>query len=214
MKTLQILHFNDVYHIQERKAEPVGGAARFAGALHKFRNEGLADGTLVMCSGDCFAPSIESSISRGKHWPPIYNEFGIDIACYGNHDLDFGLPQLTKLAGACNFPWLMSNVVNAENGQPICNGLEYWTCSKLGVNIGVIGIAEDEWLQTIPNLPEFVKFLPFVEKARELARMLKQTKQVDVVIALTHMRLPNDEILSANVPEIDLILGGSVASSM
>lgn len=30
----------------------------------------------------------------------------------------------------------------------------------------------------------------------------------DIVIALTHMRWPNDEKLAENVPEIDLVLGG------
>lgn len=28
------------------------------------------------------------------------------------------------------------------------------------------------------------------------------------MIALTHMRMPNDEILALEVPEIDIILGG------
>jgi 5'-nucleotidase len=31
---------------------------------------------------------------------------------------------------------------------------------------------------------------------------------VDIVIALTHMRWPNDRKLAENVDEIDLILGG------
>ena len=31
-----------------------------------------------------------------------------------------------------------------------------------------------------------------------------------MVIALTHMRMPNDEILAREVPEIDLILGGNI----
>jgi len=31
---------------------------------------------------------------------------------------------------------------------------------------------------------------------------------VDCVIALTHMRWPNDVRLAENVPEIDLVLGG------
>jgi hypothetical protein len=33
-------------------------------------------------------------------------------------------------------------------------------------------------------------------------------KGVDIVIALTHMRWPNDRKLAENVDEIDLILGG------
>ena len=33
-------------------------------------------------------------------------------------------------------------------------------------------------------------------------------KNVEIVIALTHMRWNNDEKLAQKVPEIDLILGG------
>ena len=29
-----------------------------------------------------------------------------------------------------------------------------------------------------------------------------------MVIALTHMRVPNDELLTQSVPELDLVLGG------
>ena len=38
--------------------------------------------------------------------------------------------------------------------------------------------------------------------------LLREVFQCDFVIALTHMRLPNDKILAASVKEIDLILGG------
>ena len=37
---------------------------------------------------------------------------------------------------------------------------------------------------------------------------MKEDHKCDLIIALTHMRLPNDEILAEEVPEIDLILGG------
>ena len=30
----------------------------------------------------------------------------------------------------------------------------------------------------------------------------------DLIIALTHMRVPNDRILASKVPEIDFVLGG------
>lgn len=36
-----------------------------------------------------------------------------------------------------------------------------------------------------------------------------QAQGAEVVIALTHMRVPNDKVLAAAVPEIDLILGES-----
>jgi len=43
--------------------------------------------------------------------------------------------------------------------------------------------------------------------ARELCALLR-SQGAEVVIALTHMRLPNDERLASLVPELDLVLGG------
>ena len=48
----------------------------------------------------------------------------------------------------------------------------------------------------------------FIDEGRNLANELKTLDNVDIVIALTHMRQPNDLILAEEVPEIDIILGG------
>lgn len=50
---LTILHFNDVYNIESRDQEPVGGAARFVTKINSFPNE-----PLVLFSGDCLNPSL------------------------------------------------------------------------------------------------------------------------------------------------------------
>ncbi len=55
--------------------------------------------------------------------------------------------------------------------------------------------------------PEEVTFTDYVEAGTMLARELK-SKGCHCVIALTHMRTPNDVRLAENVAEIDLILGG------
>ena len=68
---------------------------------------------------------------------------------------------------------------------------------------------EKEWLDTLATInPEEVTFTDYVTVGQMLAKELKQDKGCDFVIALTHMRTPNDIRLAENVPEIDLILGG------
>ena len=52
-KKLTIIHFNDVYNIEPRDKDPVGGAARFKTAIDDFLN----DRPLVLFSGDALAPS-------------------------------------------------------------------------------------------------------------------------------------------------------------
>jgi 2',3'-cyclic-nucleotide 2'-phosphodiesterase (5'-nucleotidase family) len=52
------------------------------------------------------------------------------------------------------------------------------------------------------------RYTDFVEVGRDLALHLRQKEHCDLVIALTHMRAPNDERLARSVAEIDVVLGG------
>ena len=51
---ITIIHFNDVYNIEEQASEPVGGAARFKTAVKQLA--GLDP--LILFSGDAFNPSL------------------------------------------------------------------------------------------------------------------------------------------------------------
>ncbi len=48
------MHFNDVYNVESREQEPVGGAARFCTAIKSYAHLN----PIVLFSGDIFAPSI------------------------------------------------------------------------------------------------------------------------------------------------------------
>jgi 2',3'-cyclic-nucleotide 2'-phosphodiesterase (5'-nucleotidase family) len=54
-----------------------------------------------------------------------------------------------------------------------------------------VGLVEEDWLQTIVNLPS-VEFLDFVLEGRRLATELR-SQGAQLVVALTHMRMPNAE---------------------
>ncbi|KAK7868782.1 hypothetical protein R5R35_003628 [Gryllus longicercus] len=201
---ITILHFNDVYNVESRATEPVGGAARFCTAFKSFSHLN----PLILFSGDVFSPSMLSTFTKGEQMIPILNELGTHCAVFGNHDFDFGLEKLSELTAQTNFPWLMSNVIDQETGRPLGDGRITHVVDWNGKRLGLIGLVEQEWLDTLSNInPEEVTFLDFVEAGRKLGAQLKQ-EGCDYVIALTHMRTPNDIKLAENVEEIDLILGG------
>ena len=81
-RPLTIVHFNDVYNIEEREKEPVGGAARFKTRLDCLRELH----PLVLFSGDALSPSSISIVTEGRHMVPILNSFGVKAAVYGNHE--------------------------------------------------------------------------------------------------------------------------------
>lgn len=65
---VELIHFNDVYHVSATKDEPVGGASRFTSKINQTCSESqLEDKPLVLFSGDAFNPSLEGTITRGSH---------------------------------------------------------------------------------------------------------------------------------------------------
>jgi len=203
-QTITLIHFNDVYNVEPRDVEPVGGAARFLTAVKSLKELN----PLILFSGDIFAPSIMSTFTQGEQMVPVLNQLGTHCAVYGNHDFDFGLETLSDLVGRTQFPWLMSNVRDLKTGRPLADGALHHIIEWEGRKIGLLGLVEKEWLDTLATInPEEVEYTDYVEAARNLTTELKQ-KGCEYVIALTHMRTPNDIRLAENVPEVDLILGG------
>ncbi|XP_066142642.1 mannosylglucosyl-3-phosphoglycerate phosphatase isoform X2 [Euwallacea fornicatus] len=203
--SLVILHFNDIYNVEPRQSpEPVGGAARFCTAIKSFQHLN----PLVLFSGDAFSPSMLSTFTKGEQMVTVLNDIGTHCAVLGNHDFDHGLEVLSQWVAQTDFPWLMSNVVDNETGRPLGEGRITHVVHWAGRRIGLVGLVEKEWLDTLATVnPEEVTFLDYVEAGQKLAVQLKQ-EGCDYVIALTHMRTPNDIKLAENCNEIDLILGG------
>ena len=57
------------------------------------------------------------------------------------------------------------------------------------------------------EVTETISYTSFTSSASHHASLLK-SHGCHLIIALTHMRLPNDLILAKNTPQIDIILGG------
>jgi 2',3'-cyclic-nucleotide 2'-phosphodiesterase (5'-nucleotidase family) len=129
-----------------------------------------------------------------------------------NHDLDFGVRQFRHLASKCNFPWLLANVLDPAlgDGVPLGNAKKtHIITTSNGIKIGLMGLGEREWLDTINSLPPDIIYRSASEVARELVPQLR-AEGAEIIIAITHMREPNDNKLATQLggENIDLILGG------
>lgn len=201
---LVILHFNDVYNLEPQKEEPVGGAARFVSCVKSYQSLN----PLVLFSGDVLNPSLLSIFLKGEQMIPILNAVGTHAAVYGNHDFDFGVDHLCEVVQKTSFPWLLSNVIDNLTNKPLADGQESCIVEWSGYKVGIMGLVEEEWIETLATLdPEDVTYLDFVSKGNELCQSLKE-KGADLIIALTHMRWPNDRLLAERVPGLDIILAG------
>ena len=122
------------------------------------------------------------------------------------------MPQFEHLVTQCEFPWLLANVLDPGVGNGIPLGHAKKTTiitSSNGIKIGVIGLVEKEWLDTINSLPPNIVFKSASATAQELIPGLR-AQGAEMIIALTHQREPNDNKLAQEIPRglIDIILGG------
>lgn len=103
----------------------------------------------------------------------VVNHIGTNAACVGNHDLDLGEEQATRLTGMSNFPWLLSNV-HLVDGSNIAGSLDYTVIEHAGHKIGLIALAEEDWIATLSHFDaEDVDFDDPVECAEELSEKLR-----------------------------------------
>ena len=79
---------------------------------------------LTLFSGDAFSPALLSSEFDGENMVKPLQSLGIDLACLGNHDLDYNLPRVKELTAKVGFPWLLTNIDNKLTGTRLADGLE------------------------------------------------------------------------------------------
>ncbi|KAF8163115.1 Metallo-dependent phosphatase-like protein [Crassisporium funariophilum] len=239
--SLPILHFNDVYRVTQKFSssnadttiEPETiDVAQFAALIDDLRDrwaprpDESRDG-LVLFSGDVFSPSVESSVTRGSHMVPVLNQLKIDVSVTGNHDFDFGYPHLSKLVQDTTFPWILSNIIDTNTNRIPEHLQEFVVIERAAVRVGIIGLVEQEWITTVASWPSEFVYKSMKETGLELSERLRDPDgeyRCDLVIALTHSRLPNDinvakELFalsptaqtSSSIAEkhgVDLLLGG------
>ncbi|KAK8850996.1 Trifunctional nucleotide phosphoesterase protein YfkN [Apiospora arundinis] len=218
MEYFEIIHFNDVYHLLD-----VDHVSKFASIVTRYASSSPGeDRTFTVFSGDCFSPSLECSASLGDHMIPVLNGLGVDVACPGNHDFDYGEKRLEVLLGKSNTPWTLCNYLKLrtslgasavlQSQNMLAGTRAYVVREKRGLRFGFFGLGGTDWPSLCQNLPPCHVEDP-ARAARTMARHLRRTEKCDVVIAITHMRLAED-ILVSNSSEsyddyrVDLLLGG------
>jgi hypothetical protein len=107
---------------------------------------------LTTFGGDCLAPSLLSLSTRGLHMLPVLHACAVDVACVGNHDLDFGVAHFRDaVRPACRFPWLLSNVDERATREPLGGALRTAVLDAPGGwRVGFLGLVAEDWFARLP----------------------------------------------------------------
>lgn len=185
---------------------------------------------LLLDSGDFFQGAPEGTLSRGQSVVTLMNAMGYHASAIGNHEYDFGEPNLIALSKLANFPLLASNIQRRADGAPVSYAQPWALFEQGGVKVGVVGLSTHETsTATLPAHVSHLRFVHEVEAAKPHVRALRAAG-ADVVIALTHCGIgpsvsrrkvsaasylppPEDEaypgdIMIARDAGVDLVLGG------
>ena len=102
----------------------------------------------------------------------------VDAAAIGNHELDFGIDHLRDFVnqtsapnGVCN--WIMSNLRVQGDDPKLAGMAQTAVIERGGIRIGLIGIAEQEWFDTLFDLDQEIEFTNEKVAAEQLATQLR-----------------------------------------
>lgn len=210
-----ILHTNDVHGAIDKYAK--------VAALKNECYDRGASAVVLLDAGDFSQGSTYVSLSKGATAVELMNAVGYDAVTLGNHEFDYGFPQLkANLSNAAaDFLVTCVNLVD-DKGDPIfAPGATAPVTDADGntlFNLTVMGVATPE-TQTKAN-PALMKGLTFLsgqklyDAANAKIKVAREEGNADIVIALTHLGVdassePNRSIdFVKNVPGVDIVIDG------
>ena len=174
-----ILHSNDVHG-------QIDGYAYIAGLRNYFQSLG-AEVILVDC-GDFSQGSVYVSSTKGFAAIEMMNAAGYDVVTLGNHEFDFGFPQLMDNLSKAEFTTLCADVTLDETGASI---LPAWTVinTESGLKIGFVGIETPETVTKVnPGLINMITFASFDKLYEDAQTAMNEARaSSDLLIGLCHL---------------------------
>jgi len=219
---LTILQMNDSHAYIDLHAEmfiehgqetyrQAGGYARIANIFSTIRNK-YPNQVLALDNGDTFHGTFPAVKSKGEALIPMMNAIGFD-AMTAHWEFAYGPTQFEKLVSMLDYPMLAANIYDKTTNERVFP--PYTIEERSGLTIGVIGIAEHVVDKIMP--PHFFEGIYFTlgnEELPSLINHLREEKQVDLIVVLSHFGFPQEAKLVQEVDGIDILLSGHTHNRM
>lgn len=218
--TLNILHINDWHSRIEAnnayestcsaeensKGECIGGAARLVTAIADRRKALEGENILLLNGGDNFQGSLFYATYKGTVEAEFLNLMKFDAMTVGNHEFDEGEEVLVPFLEKIEFPVLSANVhpdAQSKVGDRIKPSI---ILEVGGEKIGIIGAVTTD-------TPEIASPGPNIQIADDIKAITAEVEKLEAqginkIIALTHVGYERDKELIAQIPGIDIVVGG------
>lgn len=206
--TLRIVCVNDVYSLEH--------LPRLYNLVRQQMAQNPADGFFTTLAGDFVAPSMLSSLDKGRGMIECLNVVGIDYVIFGNHEDDIHVDELRERIREFRGTWLNTNIPNFVPKLPTHQIVEVAAPAGRTVRVGLVGVVMSD--DTVYRRKPFggVPIDPANESVDKTAAWLLQQEGCACVIPLTHQDLADDRAL-ARAPiasSFPLIIGGHEHSAI
>ncbi len=193
-----ILHTNDVHGA-------IGEYAKVAALKQAYQAAGAY--VLLADAGDFIQGDPTVSASQGKTAIELMNLAGYDVAAPGNHEFDYGYPNLKTLAGEADFPILAANV-RYDNAAALGEQTTFTTTD--GKKIGIFGLDTPETAtKAHPDKIKGVSFLAAQEMfdcAQAQVDALK-AEGCDYIICLGHLGIDAESTGNRSIDLLEKVTG-------
>ncbi len=190
----------------------VGGVARMMYVLE--RERARADRVLHLDSGDIFQGAPIFNFYGGEPETRAHSYMGTDCAVIGNHEFDRGaLNVTTQFQRWGNYISVAANYKYDDAASPSSPKLStvsrpFAVFNREGLKVAVIGMANLSSLTSVFDQPNRLGITPLntIEVAQFYIDLLRP--YVDLVVAVSHLGLDNDQKMVRGTTGLDAVLGG------
>ena len=212
---LTIMHFNDTHsHLEPERAGKSagrGGVIERAALVDSVRNAVGRRTFLLLHAGDFNQGTSYYTTLGGILEVGLVNALGYDVITLGNHEFDDGIEHLGRRLAGLKCPVVCSNYdfSQFELGKYV---KPYVVLKRGGMRIGIFGMLTDITKVVERTIADRLPKFDDVETADRWASYLKNEKKCDIVIALTHLGIENEDFMDQDLVRatrnIDLVVGG------
>ena len=212
---LTIMHFNDTHsHLEPERAGKSagrGGVIERAALVDSVRNAVGRRNFLLLHAGDFNQGTSYYTTLGGMLEVGLVNALGYDVITLGNHEFDDGIEHLGRRLAGLKCPVVCSNYdfSQFELGKYV---KPYVVLKRGGMRIGIFGMLTDITKVVERTIADRLPKFDDVETADRWASYLKNEKKCDIVIALTHLGIENEDFMDQDLVRatrnIDLVVGG------
>ena len=205
---LVILHTNDVHG--RAVADPVGGYLGYA-AISQYKKdlEAAGDSVLLLDAGDASQGTPLVNLEQGKNAITFLNAVGYHAMTMGNHEFDWGVDNLKRLAGEAKFPFLAANIVDHLSQELVFEANKIFEMPN-GMKVGVFGLTTPETLTKAH--PDKVRGIDFLQGDQLIEVAEKQVAELteagaDFIILLSHLGMDGESAPNRSVDVLEKVKG-------